>query len=78
MHFEKLTTPFMPPCSAFICLSSKMFIPLYPIHMHATKHMYIQTQMTFKDYFRTVIIDLFYMAATPHLRMCVHMDFLHV
>lgn len=52
-----------------------MFIPLYLIHMQATKYVYIQTQTTFKDYFRTVSIDLFYMAATPHLQMCVHMHF---
>jgi len=37
--------------------------------------MYIQTQTTFKDYFRTVTTDLFYMAATHHLQMCVHMHF---
>jgi hypothetical protein len=52
-----------------------MFIPLYLFHMHVTKYMYTQTQMTFKDYFKTVSIDLFYMAATPHLQMCVHMHF---
>jgi hypothetical protein len=43
--------------------------------MHATKYVYIQTQTTFKDYFKTVTINIFYMAATPHLQMCVQMHF---
>jgi hypothetical protein len=67
--------PLISSNSAVTCLTSQTFIPLYPIHTHATKHMFIQTQTIFKDYLKTVIIDLFYMAATPHLQMCLHMHF---